>query len=147
MREETKKMQTYVYAFISADNQIKIGYSRNLGNRISVLQSNNAMDISFLYDFEGDHGKEKEVLRLLRQYNTRGEWVSAPVITVLEAMAKVQGVPTEYAVGKVIFNQIVKGVRSVDELNRLLGRKFYRSELMLFLKEYSEKAFREVNLR
>lgn len=65
----------YVY-FISSDDKIKIGYTKNIKRRLKQLQTSNSSQLILLGYIEGDKNVEKQLHKRFAQYRIRenGEW-------------------------------------------------------------------------
>ena len=65
----------YVY-FISSDDKIKIGYTKNIKRRLKQLQTSNSSQLLLLGYIEGDKDVEKQLHKRFAQYRIRknGEW-------------------------------------------------------------------------
>ena len=72
---ELRDRQSYIY-FLYAEkaNAIKIGYSVNLEERFTEIQSHNAEDLDLLKVVSGDLQWEKALHKQFRKYRLHHEW-------------------------------------------------------------------------
>ena len=68
--------ETCVY-FIRSGDMIKIGYTSNIEDRKSSLQTNNPIKIEVLKTIPGGYEEEQELHRKFSHLNKQGEWFFA----------------------------------------------------------------------
>lgn len=64
----------YVYFVRSADNAIKIGYSKNPPGRLAELQCSNPAELTLIGSFRGTRVDEQDLHTMFCHHRIRGEW-------------------------------------------------------------------------
>ena len=69
-----ERVQSFIY-FIQAENGlIKIGYTRNLKERLDILRSMSHSKLTLLLVLKGDRKKESRMHEIFQDYRVHGEW-------------------------------------------------------------------------
>ena len=67
-------MSGSIYFIGGRDGPIKIGFTRQLAQRLRRLQMNSPVRLSVIAAFEGDRSDELELHRLFKPQRLHGEW-------------------------------------------------------------------------
>ena len=74
---------TNIY-FIRSGEEIKIGRSQNIKNRLKELQTGNQVDLELLYIIENvEESFEKHIHSICSKFHLRGEWFMMDALTHL----------------------------------------------------------------
>lgn len=76
VKEERSRIKTklgFIY-FIKAGGMIKIGYTKNLKERMTTIQVSMPIKIELIGVMEGTQSFERELHHLFREHKERGEW-------------------------------------------------------------------------
>lgn len=85
-----------VYVVSGGNRRVKIGYTTDMGNRITALQMASPVRLRILTTCPGDRALEARLHREFRKYRTHGEWFdlsSANLRRLLRIMAGDEALP------------------------------------------------------
>jgi hypothetical protein len=78
MKRTTKKSGFVYFIHARETALVKIGYTTNVKNRLSTLQTSSAHRLDTITTAPGDLGLEAELHHLFRRYRREGEWFEFP---------------------------------------------------------------------
>lgn len=82
-REKQANTQGIIYIISNGLGHYKIGFSENIKKRVKSLQTSNSKTLTLVKTFSGDLDTEKRLHKLLKEYNTTGEWYKKNVVEIV----------------------------------------------------------------
>lgn len=72
-RKERRLDGGIVY-FVRCDERVKIGYTRNIGSRLSQFRTSNGKPVELLLTIPGGREEERALHQKFARFRTQGEW-------------------------------------------------------------------------
>jgi hypothetical protein len=82
-RKENTEQEGMIYIVSNGSKYYKLGFSKNVKQRIKSLQTANGKSLTLVKTFLGNIESEQKLHKLLKSFNTTGEWYQKSILGIV----------------------------------------------------------------